>query len=144
MAYNKINWENGTIKKAGYVVIDGQQYETVEPEYEGSTPINADNLNHMDEGIKQLSDAQVKTEKFNFSLIPSSGSSIGTGSTTLDISSLNATEILGVTFNNGHNWLICGTNTDLTTNPSSLDIYGYRLNGTLTTAVLGSVVVMYR
>lgn len=53
MAYNKINWENGTIRQEGYVTIDGTQYQTVQPEYEGNTPINATNLNHMDEGIKE-------------------------------------------------------------------------------------------
>lgn len=53
MAYNKINWENGSVRREGYVLIDGQQYQTVQPEYEGDTPINADNLNHMDEGIKE-------------------------------------------------------------------------------------------
>lgn len=51
MAYNPINWQNGSIKKDGYVVIDGVQYPIVMPEYEGDTPINASNLNHMDEGI---------------------------------------------------------------------------------------------
>jgi len=87
--------------------------------------------------------SKVKTAKFSFSIKPSSGTSVGTGSTTLDISSLDAKEILGVTFNNGHNWLICGTNTDLTTNPSSLNIYGYRLNGTSTSNVSGNMVIMY-
>lgn len=56
MAYNKINWENGSVRREGYVLIDGQQYQTVQPEYEGDTPINADNLNHMDEGIKSAHD----------------------------------------------------------------------------------------
>lgn len=54
MAYNKVNWENGTIKKEGYVVIDGEQYQVVQPEYEGNTPINASNLNHMDNGIYKV------------------------------------------------------------------------------------------
>lgn len=56
MAYNKINWENGSVRREGYVLIDGTQYQTVQPEYEGSTPINADNLNHMDNGIKEAHD----------------------------------------------------------------------------------------
>ena len=59
MAYNRINWENGEMSKEGYVLIDGQQYQTVQPEYEGNTPIDADNLNNMDEGIKEAHDASV-------------------------------------------------------------------------------------
>ena len=51
MVYNKINWENGSVQTEGYVTIDGVQYQTVQPEYTGNTPINADNLNHMDDGI---------------------------------------------------------------------------------------------
>lgn len=51
MVYNKINWENGSVQTEGHVTIDGVQYQTVQPEYTGNTPINADNLNHMDDGI---------------------------------------------------------------------------------------------
>lgn len=56
MAYNKINWEAGKVSKEGYVIVDGQQYQTVQPEYEGNTPINPDNLNHMDQGIADAHD----------------------------------------------------------------------------------------
>lgn len=55
MAYNKINWEAGEVAREGYVIVDGQQYQTVQPEYKGSTPINPDNLNHMDNQIEALS-----------------------------------------------------------------------------------------
>lgn len=99
--------------------------------------------NVVNDNYDEMEGIQVKTARFSFAITPSSGSTVGTGSTTLDISSLGAKEILGLTFNNGHNWLICGTSTDLTTNPSSLNIYGYRLNGTLTSEILGNVVVMY-
>lgn len=51
MAYNRINWENGNIVNEGYVIIDGVRYPVVQPEYEGNTPINEDNLNAMDLGI---------------------------------------------------------------------------------------------
>lgn len=54
MAYNPINWQNGSVRREGYVTIDGQQYPIVMPEYEGDTPINASNLNHMDEGIANV------------------------------------------------------------------------------------------
>ena len=55
-SYNKINWEAGEVTREGYVLIDGQQYQTVQPEYSGNTPINPENLNHMDNGIKELYD----------------------------------------------------------------------------------------
>ena len=51
MAYNRVNWENGSVKKEGYVIIDGETYQTVQPEYEGNTPLNDENLNIMDKGI---------------------------------------------------------------------------------------------
>ncbi len=54
MAYNRINWENGEMSREGYVLIDGQQYQTVQPEYTGNTPINAENLNIMDTAIHEL------------------------------------------------------------------------------------------
>lgn len=51
MNYEKINWTTGEKVREGYVIINGQTYQTVQPEYTGETPINIDNLNHMDEGI---------------------------------------------------------------------------------------------
>ena len=50
-SYERVNWKQGTKVREGYVIIDGQTYQTVQPEYTGETPINIDNLNHMDEGI---------------------------------------------------------------------------------------------
>ena len=55
MAYNKINWENGTIEQDGYVNIDGVRYPITMPEYSGETPVNADNLGHMDDQIELIS-----------------------------------------------------------------------------------------
>lgn len=51
MAYNRVNWENGSIRTEGYVDIEGVRYPVVQPEYEGTTPINEENLNIMDQGI---------------------------------------------------------------------------------------------
>ena len=51
MAYNRVFWENGSLRKDGYVVIDGEKYPVVQPEYEGNTPIDETNLNKMDQGI---------------------------------------------------------------------------------------------
>lgn len=54
MNYTRVNWENGTKSKDGYVTIDGVQYTTVEPEYTGNTPVDSDNLNVMDKGIDDI------------------------------------------------------------------------------------------
>ena len=51
MAYNRVFWENGSLRRDGYAVIDGETYPVVQPEYEGNTPINEENLNKMDKGI---------------------------------------------------------------------------------------------
>ena len=42
-----ITFENGTLKKGAYVVINGTEYEVHMPEYEGNTPLSAENLNLM-------------------------------------------------------------------------------------------------
>lgn len=54
MAYSRINWEDGEKISDGYVTINGQNYTTVEPVYQGQTATSADNLNIMDEGISNL------------------------------------------------------------------------------------------
>lgn len=56
MAYTRVNWEGGEKVSDGYVTIDGQNYTVVEATYSGTTPVDADNLNVMDEGIKNLDD----------------------------------------------------------------------------------------
>lgn len=56
MAYTRVNWENGTKTREGYVIVDGEVIQTVQPEYSGNTPVNANNLNIMDEQIKKISD----------------------------------------------------------------------------------------
>ena len=40
-------FEDGTLKKGAYVVIDGVEYEVHMPEYEGKTPLTAENLNRQ-------------------------------------------------------------------------------------------------
>lgn len=57
MAYTRINWENGSVSKNGYVEINGTKYYITMPEYTGNTPVDANNLNKMDKEIKKLSDA---------------------------------------------------------------------------------------
>ena len=45
-------FENGTLVKGAYVVIGGVEYEVHMPEYSGNTPTSAENLNKMQEDLK--------------------------------------------------------------------------------------------
>lgn len=88
----------------------------------------------------------LKAQKVDFSITPSGGTTaIGAGSASVDISSLNANVILGLTFVAQYNYLVCGCATDFTTNPapSSLTLYGYRLTGKYTSAMSCSVIITY-
>lgn len=44
---NKINFQNGTLVSKAKVTIDGTVYEVEPAEYEGTTPLNAENLNQI-------------------------------------------------------------------------------------------------
>nr|DAJ75854.1 MAG TPA: hypothetical protein [Caudoviricetes sp.] len=44
---NKINFQNGTLVSKAKVTIGGTVYEVEPAEYEGTTPLNAENLNQM-------------------------------------------------------------------------------------------------
>ena len=46
-----MKFENGTLVKGAYVVIDGVEHEVHMPEYSGNTPASAENLNKMQEDI---------------------------------------------------------------------------------------------
>lgn len=46
-----VNFEDGTLLKGAYVVINGTEYPVVMPEYSGTTPINAENLNKLQTDI---------------------------------------------------------------------------------------------
>ena len=50
--YTLINWQNGEITQPAVVEIDGVDYQVQHAIETGNTPINADNLNHMDNGIR--------------------------------------------------------------------------------------------
>lgn len=50
---NKISFEDGTLVTAGYVTIEGQNYEVNEAVYEGNTPLSAFNLNKMQDNIEK-------------------------------------------------------------------------------------------
>lgn len=44
-------FKDGTLKKGAYVVIDGIEHEVHMPEYEGETPMSAENLNLALQGL---------------------------------------------------------------------------------------------
>ena len=44
---NKINFQNGTLVSKAKVTINGTVYEVESAEYEGTTPLNAENLNQI-------------------------------------------------------------------------------------------------
>lgn len=46
-----MKFENGTLVKGAYVVIDGIEHEVHMPKYSGNTPCSAENLNKMQEDI---------------------------------------------------------------------------------------------
>lgn len=49
-----VNFENGTLVKGAYVVINGTEYPVVMPEYSGNTPISAENMNKIQNDILQV------------------------------------------------------------------------------------------
>ncbi len=51
----KITFEEGTIKKQGYVLIDGQEIPIVDTEYEGNTPLSPYILNRIQSNINEIS-----------------------------------------------------------------------------------------
>jgi len=52
--YTPINWEDGTIVKQATVKINDIEYDVTPAEVEGSTPVTAENLKHMDDAILYL------------------------------------------------------------------------------------------
>lgn len=50
--YESINFENGTLVSPGK--IDPETHEITMPVYTGKKPVNAENLNHIEKGIKDL------------------------------------------------------------------------------------------
>ena len=51
-----ITFENGILKKGAYVIVDGKEYPVVMPDYETITPLSAENLNKMQEDLKEMID----------------------------------------------------------------------------------------
>lgn len=49
---NKINFQNGTLVSKAKVTINGTVYEVEPAEYEGTTPLNAENLNQIQTNVE--------------------------------------------------------------------------------------------
>lgn len=56
--YERINFENGTLVSPGFV--DSETGEITMPVYSGKAPANAQNLNHLEDGIKNLENYVLK------------------------------------------------------------------------------------
>ncbi len=58
-----ITFKNAILKKGAYGVIDGKEYPVVMPEFEVETPFSAENLNKIQEDLKEMIDSvDSKTE----------------------------------------------------------------------------------
>ena len=49
-----VNFEEGTLIKGAYVLIDGKEYEVHMPEYSGNTPMSPENLNKLQNDILKI------------------------------------------------------------------------------------------
>lgn len=58
-AYNSIGWENGTKEQEAYVTIGGVDYEVTPAQWDGNTPVDATNLDHMEKGIENSFDVKI-------------------------------------------------------------------------------------
>lgn len=64
-----MKFENGTLVKGAYVVIDGVEYEVHMPKYSGNTPCSAENLNKMQEDIFPIGSTYITQTDTNPSTI---------------------------------------------------------------------------
>ena len=53
----KINWQNGTLVSKAKVTIDGTVYEVEPEEFDGQTPLSAENFNQMQNNAEDAIDA---------------------------------------------------------------------------------------
>lgn len=118
-----------------------------------NTPINATNLNLVQTNVEneftvvrgEIDTQKVKYADIYFTLIPNVANAlgIGTNSKVIDISSLNATQILDVSFNyaSGNAVFVLKSNLE---NTSSIEVYGYRLSGTSSSTIGARARILYR
>lgn len=118
-----------------------------------NTPINATNLNQVQTNVEneftvvrgEIDTQKVKYTDIYFTLVPSTANAkgIGTGTITIDLSSLNATELIDVSFNYASGNAVFVLKSNLS-NPSSIEVYGYRLSGTSTSTIGARARILYR
>ncbi len=113
--------------------------------------ITSDSIVHQDEENYQnlktyLNSLKIKVTQLEFAITPSNNrGGNGFGTTTLDISSLNASKILSISFGgeNASNFMLFGCTSNLLNSPKNLNLYGYRMGGTWTGPITGNVVICY-
>ena len=86
----------------------------------------------------------IKTARLEFFITPStSRGSMGYGENDVDISGLNAKEIISLSYAGGSNFMLYGCTSNLKDNPKQLNLYGYRTAGTWNGNVLGVAYIAY-
>ncbi len=92
----------------------------------------------------QGKDILIKTARLEFFIIPNtSRGSMGYGEKVVDISGLNANEIISLTYAGGSNFMLYGCTSNLKDNPKQLNLYGYRTAGAWNGNVFGIVYIAY-
>lgn len=71
MARNPVVFENGTLVQKATVEIDGNVYEVEPAQYEGTTPLSANNLNRLQNNLYDYIDEK-KVEVLHGTNVPSS------------------------------------------------------------------------
>ena len=70
----KFNWQNGTLVTPARVEVGGEVYDVTPEQYSGQTPLSAENMNAMQDGIYE--DIDKKASKYN---VETNGSEVKTG-----------------------------------------------------------------
>ena len=98
---------------------------------------------YLDDLVPKINE-KIKVADFTAYITPTTerGSS-GYGEATLDISELKANKILSLGFHASSTFILCGTSTDLSLNPSSVLIFAYRISGTYTGEIAVKVRILY-
>ena len=92
----------------------------------------------------QGKDILIKTARIEFFINPNTGrGSMGYGEKVVDISGLNAKEIISLSYAGGSNFMLYGCTSNLKDNPKQLNLYGYRTAGTWNGNVLGVAYIAY-
>ena len=118
-----------------------------------TTPVNSTNLNQVQTNVEnefiavrgEIETQKVKYADIDFLAVPNVANALGIGTTTktLNLSNLNATELLDVSFNNTSGNVVCVLKSNLS-NPSSIEIYVYRLSGTTSANIGARARILYR